>query len=88
MTRDTAPATPVSQIGIQERLDLVMGLSAIATGQFNQILFVIGPPPGIIPSMPAPQADRATSFLEWAQGPGGCTIETVKTIYDRIITAL
>jgi len=50
------------------------------------LLFAVKPPAGLVPPMPAPQADRASALLTWAEAPGGCGLtaiqEVLKTILD------
>ena len=77
------PATAPSA-GTTDRLDLVQKLSALASGQFNMIVFAVNPPPGIVPGMPAPQADRAFALLSWAESPGGCGLDVVKQAFDQV----
>jgi len=68
-----------------ERLSLMESLNALPPQQFNMLVFAIEPPNGLIPPMPAPQADRTHALLVWAEGPSGCGLGPVTTILGKII---
>lgn len=55
----------------EERLALVTRLNALPPRQFNILSFALKPPPGLIPPMPAAQADRVDELLRWAEGSDG-----------------
>lgn len=76
---------PNTSFSASERLTLARNLSAIPPQQFNMIVFALNPPPGIIPPMPIPQGDRAHALLEWAKGPGGCSLHDVQTILNELL---
>jgi|SRR5689334_855470 len=79
---EAAPAgLPVS---IRERLQLNSDLNAMAPGQFNMIIFALNPPPGLIPPMPAAQADRASALLGWAESPTGCGLRMVVEVLKQV----
>jgi hypothetical protein len=69
-----------------QRLQFIQQLNEIVPQQFNMLLFAVKPPAGLVPPMPAPQADRASALLTWAEAPGGCGLtaiqEVLKTILD------
>jgi hypothetical protein len=67
-----------------DRFKLVQDLSSITSQQFNMLIYAINPPPGIIAPMPAPQADRASMLLTWAEGPGGCSLVVLQQVLQKI----
>lgn len=77
-----APKVPVP---IFERMKLNDDLNAIVPGQFNMLLFSLNPPPGLVPPMPAPQAERSTALLAWATSPSGVGLKTLEEVL-RLIT--
>jgi hypothetical protein len=77
--------TPKVPVPIFERMKLNDDLNAILPGQFNMLLFALNPPPGLIPPMPAPQAERSTALLTWAKSPSGIGLRTVEEVL-RLIT--
>jgi hypothetical protein len=77
-----APKVPVP---IFERIKLNDDLNAIVPGQFNMLLFALNPPPGLVPPMPAPQAERSTALLAWATSPSGVGLKTLEEVL-RLIT--
>lgn len=62
-----------------ERKDLVKTLSDLPKAQFDQILFALDLPGGILPAATAPQGERAAALLNWAEktGPGLQTVQHV-----------
>lgn len=63
-------------------------LNELVPQQFNQLLFEIKPPAGIIPPYPASQADRVYSPLTWAESPSGIGLNRVQAALDAIIKSL
>lgn len=68
-----------------ERMKLIQDLNALPTQQFNMLIFTINPPPGLIPSMPAPQGDRTFALLRWSESLGGCGLEPIQTWISSLI---
>jgi len=67
------------------RLTLMQKLNAIPAQQLNMLIFALNPPSGLIPPMPAPQSDRTSALLSWAEGEGGCGLSQVQEVLDAII---
>ena len=55
-----------------ERQELIKTLSDLPSAQFEQILFTLGPPGGVVPTANAPQGERVATLLGWVEktGPG------------------
>lgn len=51
------------------RLQLLNILKALHSPSFNELLYVINPPAGLIAGPTAPQAERAIQLLNWAESP-------------------
>ncbi|HKV95803.1 MAG TPA: toll/interleukin-1 receptor domain-containing protein [Candidatus Angelobacter sp.] len=77
-------ATRIS-VPVFERVKLNNDLNAITPSQFNMLLFAVNPPPGLIPPMPSPQADRSSALLAWAMTPSGVGLKTIAEVL-RLIT--
>jgi energy-coupling factor transporter ATP-binding protein EcfA2 len=62
-----------------DRQNLVKTLSSLPAAQFEQLLFAVEPPDGILPAKTAPQGERTTALLGWAEttGPGLKTVHVV-----------
>ncbi|NER85064.1 MAG: tetratricopeptide repeat protein, partial [Leptolyngbya sp. SIO1D8] len=60
-----------------ERLELIRQLSNLPQPQFNELLFALDPPGGIVPGTASPQGDRSKALLDWAKGPIGCGLRAV-----------
>jgi hypothetical protein len=68
-----------------QRLQYIQQLNEILPLHFNMLLFVIKPPTGLVPPMPAPQADRASALLIWAESPDGCGLTVIQEILKTIL---
>jgi TIR domain len=51
-----------ARLPIVQRLQLVRQLNTALPQHFNTLLFTVNPEPGLVPPMPAPQADRTTAL--------------------------
>lgn len=79
---DPSPAPPPSPKEKMGRRELMTLLKQLVPQQFNELLFEIDPPAGIVPPSPAPQADRVMALLTWADSPTGCGLERVQQALD------
>ena len=68
-----------------DRKTLYTQLTALVPGQFNQLLFEIKSPPGLIPSTPATQAERVYALLQWAESPTGCGLGRIEEVLKSIL---
>lgn len=68
-----------------DRLKLRRILNQIIVPQFNDLLFALEVPSGIIPPSNTDQASRVNALLEWAKSPSGCTLERVQEVLDEIL---
>jgi hypothetical protein len=73
------------RLPIVQRLQLVRQLNTALPQHFNTLLFTVNPEPGLVPPMPAPQADRTTALLAWAEGPTGCGISLIQEVLKAIL---
>ena len=71
-TRQAPKLTP------EERLALIRQLNAMLSQHFNMLVVTLNPEPGLIPEMPAPQADRSVALVRWAEAPGGCGLSVLQ----------
>jgi pimeloyl-ACP methyl ester carboxylesterase len=73
------------RLSASQRLQFIRQLNAILPQQFNMLLFAVNPEPGLVPPMPAPQGDRTSALLTWAEGPGGCGLSVLQKLLDTIV---
>lgn len=66
------------------RAQLFRNLAALPQPQFEELLFVLNMPPGVVGGDRAPQGDRVADLLPWAEGPTGCGLEAVKTAFQNL----
>jgi TIR domain-containing protein len=79
------PRDAEATLSPKERLQFMQRLNALAPQQFNMLIFAMSPPPGLIPPMPAPQGDRTSALLGWAEGPAGCGVSAVQGMLEMIL---
>jgi TIR domain len=79
----TTPAAS-ALLSARERLQLIAKLNEVVAAQFNILLFLLKPPDGLVPPMPAPQADRIMALLTWAESPLGSGLQMVKESLDDV----
>jgi hypothetical protein len=79
------PPTPPATEDLQARLRLVQRLPRVPGPQFEQLVFVLQPPAGLIPGAVAPLGDRVAALLNWAEGEGGCGLDTVESTLEQIL---
>ncbi|MGG6242143.1 hypothetical protein ACQ4N7_26290 [Nodosilinea sp. AN01ver1] len=68
-----------------KRIDLFDSLIGFPQPQFEQILFSVSPPPGMIPTHHSSLASRVVALLEWAESPNGCGLENIENLIDQIV---
>jgi hypothetical protein len=66
-----------------QRLQFMRQLNEIVPQHFNMLLFAVNPPAALIPPMPAPQGDRTSALLTWAEASGGCGLSVLEELLDR-----
>jgi len=81
----STPALRDKKISASERLVLSQNLNSVTPQQFNMLLFALSPPAGLVPPMPAAQADRTFALLGWAEGLGGCGLAAVQQLLKDIL---
>jgi tetratricopeptide (TPR) repeat protein len=54
-----------------QRQELFQRLTGLPVAQFEQVLFALRPPQGLVPASAAPQGERVSALLGWAEGTGG-----------------
>ncbi|PSR17819.1 hypothetical protein C8255_10560 [filamentous cyanobacterium CCP3] len=70
---------------MEDRLKLVKIVSSLPNPQFEQLVFAIQPPAGVIPSASAPQGDRTYSLLTWAESVVGPGLDELVNVLQEIL---
>ncbi|MEM9008923.1 MAG: toll/interleukin-1 receptor domain-containing protein [Cyanobacteria bacterium P01_F01_bin.86] len=81
---ETADTKPLAG-NLQKRLKLTRQLSALPGPQFEQIVFALSPPPGIIAASSAPLGDRVATLLAWAEGKEVCGLDTLEAVFNEVV---
>lgn len=82
----TATATVgARRLSATERIELNSKLNSLATQHFNMLVFALDPPNGLIPQMPAPQGERATYLLLWAESTNGCGLAAIVQLLKQLL---
>src|SRR5207244_2486301 len=74
---------PDESLSSDERRELIKKMNALPAQQFNELVFSLNPPYGLIPPMSAAQGDRTYALLSWAEGTGGCGLLAVQQIVEE-----
>jgi TIR domain len=80
---ENANQTP--SLSTTQRLQFIRHLNEIVPQHFNMLLFALNPPAGLVPPMPAPQGDRTSALLTWAEAPGGCGLSVLQQLLETIV---
>ncbi|MEM9769116.1 MAG: TIR domain-containing protein, partial [Cyanobacteria bacterium P01_D01_bin.71] len=68
-----------------ERRRLYRTLQALPAAHFDEIVFALNPPSGLVSPMQSSQGTRTGELLGWAQGPGGCGLDDVYDLLEEYI---
>ncbi|NER85198.1 MAG: NACHT domain-containing protein, partial [Leptolyngbya sp. SIO1D8] len=67
----------------EDRLKLIRQLNNLSQPQFNELLFALNPPGGIVPGTASAQGDRSKALLDWAEGPTGCGLLKLEQVLEK-----
>lgn len=85
LNQKPAPNMAAANISVfQTRLQLHANLNRMTPGEFNMLVFALNPAPGLIPPMPAAQAERSSALLGWAESPSGCGLDVIDRLLRQI----
>ena len=59
------------KLSAKDRLCLIQTINALPPPQFNELVFALNPPKGVVASSTAPQGTRSKDLLDWLEGPTG-----------------
>lgn len=82
-TRQPTPTANPS--GAIDRLKLRRTLQSLTVADFNDLLYSLNVPAGLIPPPQADQASRVDALLNWAKSPSGCGLADIQSILTKII---
>jgi internalin A len=83
LNQTSANSRPMSnQNDTAIRIALAKFLSAIPQPQFEELLFVVAPPPGII--SPGAQKNRVGELLTWVNGPNGMGFQQLLEVMESL----
>ncbi|NER83174.1 MAG: hypothetical protein F6K42_27200, partial [Leptolyngbya sp. SIO1D8] len=66
-----------------DRLELIRQLNSLSQPQFNELLFALRPPGGVVPGTASAQGDRSKALLDWAEGPMGCGLSKLEQVLEK-----
>jgi hypothetical protein len=69
------------------RFDLFRVLSALTAPELSQLVFVLKPPAGVMPSEAAPGGDRVSALLNWAESSTGRGLGEIQSLLRKILPA-
>ena len=68
-----------------ERVRLIQTVNRLPGAQFEELIFALKPPSGLIPSAVAAQANRSSALLEWVEGGHGPGLQQFKQLLNNIL---
>jgi energy-coupling factor transporter ATP-binding protein EcfA2 len=68
-----------------ERLRLIQTINRLPNAQFEELVFALNPPSGLIPSSMAAQASRSTALLEWVESEYGIGLNHCKELLFDVL---
>jgi formylglycine-generating enzyme required for sulfatase activity len=68
-----------------QRVKLIKLVTELPPAQFEQLLFGLRPPAGVVSPHGAPQGVRANELLSWSEGPGGCGLVVFVQTLDVLV---
>ncbi|NEQ47816.1 MAG: pentapeptide repeat-containing protein [Leptolyngbya sp. SIOISBB] len=66
------------------RQKLIQNLYSLPRAQFEEVIAILNPPAGLLPSSTAPQGVRSTELINWAQGPTGPGLERIQEVLNTL----
>ena len=85
MVEPTKVSEGREELSTADRLHLIQTLNALADIQFDEIIFALKPPKGIIPGKLAAQGNRSTALLDWVESPTGPGLAEMEKVLGMII---
>ena len=70
----------------QQRVKLSKRVTGLPPAQFDQLVFALHPPNGIIPGNAAPQGLRSAALLQWAESLNGPGLGSVERTLEQVLT--
>ena len=69
----------------EERRRLYRALQGLPAAQFEELMFTLNPPAGVVSGSQAQQGVRTGEILAWAQSEGGCGLAAVLEMLEEFI---
>lgn len=73
------------KLSASKRLELIRLLNALPGPQFDELVFAIAPPSGIIPGNTAPQGNRSAALLQWVESPVGPGLADLEAVLASLV---
>lgn len=70
----------------RERLAILQKLNSLPLSQFEEVVFALNPPGGVISSGSLPQESQTKSLLVWLESPEGIGLEELDDILEVILS--
>ena len=75
-------------LSARDRQQLFEVLRGLPQAQFEELLFALKVPAGVVPSGQATQGYRVGALLKWAEGPTGCGLKQVRELSASYVPEL
>ena len=72
----------------QERLNLIQTLGDLPPSSLEALVFALRVPKSVMAGPAAAQGTKASSLLDWAEGPTGCGLRRVRDLLEQLMNPL
>lgn len=73
------------KLSARDRLCLIQTINALPPTQFDELVFALNPPKGVVASNSAPQGTRSKDLLDWMEGSSGPGLAAADEVLQVLI---
>ena len=77
--------SPIPSLSRKERLRLIQQLNSLPSNQFDELVFALAPPSGVMSSNVGAMGNRTKELLDWIESPTGPGIEELLELLEGYI---
>ena len=85
MVETTSVSKENPNLSTEDRLCLIQTINALPPTQFDELVFALNPPKGVLASYTTPQGNRSKDLLDWLEGSSGPGLAAADKVLQRLI---
>ncbi|PZO20901.1 MAG: hypothetical protein DCF25_05850 [Leptolyngbya foveolarum] len=86
LNNDNQRSAAQRRFSSRERLAILQKLNSLPLSQFEEVVFALDPPSGVISSYSLPQEGRTKALLVWLESPEGLGLEELDDLLEVILS--